>query len=311
MRRELALAAAAIVLALLVAEGIARLLGIDPYGGLRHFDGTPIRTVDGVALWSDANPRAGSGDIARAAATPGAFIVLGLGDSIMYGVRLPKQETYLEAARTILATRTQRAVEVVNLAVPGYNTLQEDAVYRELGDRLVPNVVLLHYWTDDARMYRAIGGYVVDFGDLSADGRLVARALPIAPAINDMLLLNSSLYQLLTQAVLAYDRRAVGANWSRVTKPLAAINARVRQSGGRMVVLASPNLEGETVRSNGQLTSLREFGAKVGYEVVDLASWLDGAPAADIRFDGCHFNAEGHRRVGAHLAEYFLANDLR
>ena len=78
-----------------------------------------------------------------------------------------------------------------------------------------------------------------------------------------------------------------------------------------MVVLVSPVLEGETVSSNGQLTRLREFGAKDGYEVVDVAPWLDGAPAADIRFDGCHFNAEGHRRIGAHLADYFLANDLR
>lgn len=311
MTRNLTLAAAATIAAILVAEIVARLLGINPYGGLPRFGDTPVRTVDGVVLWDDATPRAGRGDVARAAATPGAFVVLGLGDSIMYGVRLAKDDTYLEQARRVLAGRTKRPVEIVNLAVPGYNTLQEDAVYRELGDRLAPNVVLLHYWSDDARMYRAIGGYVVDFGDLSADGRLVARALPIAPALNDTLLLHSRLFQLLTQAVVAYDRRAVVADWSRVAEPLAAINARVRHTGGRLVVLASPDLGGEAALPNGQLPTLRELGAKEGFDVVDLAAWLDGGRAEDVRIDGCHFNAEGHRRIAQHLADYLLANDLR
>lgn len=311
MKRDLALAAAATLVALLVAEVVARLLGINPYGGLPLFGDTPIRTVDGVVLWDDVHPRAGREDIARAAATPGAFIVLGLGDSIMYGVRQTKEDTYLEQLRRRLADRTARAVAVINLAVPGYNTLQEDAVYRELGDRLAPNVVLLHYWSDDARMYRAIGGYVVEFGDLSADGRLVARTLPIAPALNDMLLLHSRLFQILTHALVAYDHRAVVADWSRVANPLVAIDARVRKTGGRLVVLASPDLGGDAPRPNGELPVLRQLGTEHGFDVVDLAPWLDDQPAPAVRIDGCHLNAEGHRRIAEHLAEYLLAHDLR
>jgi lysophospholipase L1-like esterase len=311
VKRELALAAGATVVAVLIAEVVLRLLGIDPYGHLPRFGETPVRTVDGVVLWDDSEPRASREDIARAAATPEAFLVLGLGDSIMYGVRLPKDETYLEQARRMLARRTTRAVEVINLAVPGYNTLQEDAVYRELGDRVAPDVVLLHYWSDDARMYRAIGGYVVEFGDLSADGRLVARALPIAPALNDRLLLHSRLYQVVTQAVLAFDRRAVVADWSRVANPLVATNERVRRAGGRLVVLASPELDAHVVRPNQQLPALRDLGTQHGFEVIDLAEWLDGAAGADVRMDDCHFNAEGHRRIAAHLAAFLLANDVR
>lgn len=311
MTRNLALAVVAAIVAVIMAEGVARLLGINPYGGLPRFGDTPVRTVDGVVLWDDAHPRAGAADVARAAASRGAFVVLGLGDSIMYGVRLSKEETYLEETRRLLAARTPRPVEVINLAVPGYNTLQEDAVYREIDGRLAPDVVLLHYWSDDGRMYRAIGGYVVDFGDLSADGRLVARALPIAPALNDALLLHSRLFQLVTQAVVTYDRRAVVADWSRVATPLAAINERVRKSGGRLVVLASPDLNGAAARPNGELPMLRELGSAQGFEVVDLATWLDGAPAPDVRFDGCHFNADGHRRIAEHLATYLLAADRR
>src|SRR5262245_37547165 len=212
-----------------------------------------MRTVDGIALWEDHDPRARPEDIARAAADHDAFTVLGLGDSIMYGVGLTKEQTYLEQMRRALAGRAARPVEVVNLAVQGYDTLQEDAVHRELGDRLAPNLVLLHYWSDDARLYRAVGGYVIDVGDMSPDGHLVVRALPIPPAINDLLLVHSRLYQLLTQAVLAYDRRVTTNDWSRVAQPLVALNERVRRAGGRLVVLASPDLGGDAIRANTEL----------------------------------------------------------
>ena len=182
VKLNLTLATAAIVISLLVAEGFTRLLGIDPGYGRRFALGdTPLRTVDGIVLWQDDDPRARPEDIARAAAAHDAFTVLGLGDSIMYGFKQTKEQTYLEQMRRALADRAGRPVEVLNLAVQGYNTLQENAVHRELGDRLAPNVVLLHYWSDDAKTYRAIGGYVVEVGDISADGRLVVRALPLPP----------------------------------------------------------------------------------------------------------------------------------
>ena len=156
MKQQLALAAASLVVGLLVAEGLTRLLGINPgYGRLLALGDTPIHTVDGIPLWQDHDPRGGPEDIARAAANHDAFTVLGLGDSIMYGVRLTKEQTYLEQMRRALAGRAARPVEVVNLAVQGYDTLQEDAVDRELGDRLAPKLILLHYWSDDSRMYRA------------------------------------------------------------------------------------------------------------------------------------------------------------
>jgi lysophospholipase L1-like esterase len=310
VKRELALAAVATVVALLVVEGALRVFGITPYGALQQMGDTPLRTVDGVVLWEDRTPRATREDVARAAARSDAFVVLGLGDSIMYGVGLAKEDTYLEQTRRLLANRTARAVEVLNLAVPGYNTAQEDAVHRELGGRPAANVVLLHYWSDDAHTYRAIGGYIVDFGDLSADGRVVVRVLPVAPALNDALLLHSRLYQLVTQAVLAYDRRAVRTDPERVARPLAALNARVREGGGRLVVLASPDLAGAAARPNAELAMLRQWGTAQGFEVVDPTPWLAGTPAAAIRLDDCHFNAAGHQRVAEGLAAYLLAHDL-
>jgi len=308
--RQLALAAAATLLALLLVEGTARWLGIGAdYGSIRRLGEAPTRTVNGVALWQDREPRATADDVARAAAG-GAFTVVGLGDSIMYGVGQTKEQTYLETARRRLAERGAPAVEVLNLAVPGYNTLQEDAVHQELGDRLRPDVVILHYWSDDERLYRVVGGYVVDVGDMSPDGHLVVRALPLPPALNDALLIHSVLYQLLTQAVVAWDRRATPGDWSRVETPLLAINERVRRHGGRLVVLASPPLDGAAARPNPDLPALRRLAAQHGFAVIDVSEWLAGTDAPSVRMDGCHLNAEGHRLVGERLADYLLTHDL-
>ena len=320
MKQRLALAAISALVGLLIAEAVSRLPGIDP-GYARLLAGDEpgpeaargaIRTVDGVPLWQHQNPRAGPEDIARAAAAHDAFTVLGLGDSIMYGVLLAKEQTYLEQMRRALAGRVARRIEVVNLAVPGYNTLQEDAVDRELGDRLSPNLVLLHYWSDDGRLYRAVGGYVLDLGwHTSPDGHLTLRAIPLSPSINDFLLLHSHLYQLLTHVLISHDRRLASDEWSRVAEPLVALNERVRHAGGRLVVLASPNLAADAIRANQELPLLRQLAAEHGFEVVDLGAWLDGVPAATIRQDECHFNAEGHRLIGEHLAEYLLGHDLQ
>lgn len=318
--QRLALAVVAMLIGLLLVEGASRVLGFDPgYGQLVPPDDpraveafqSSIRTVDGVALWQDRNPRVTADDIARAAAARDAFVMVGLGDSIMYGMALRRNETYLERTRLALASRTTRRIEVLNLAVQGYNTAQEDAVHRELSERVTADLVLLHYWSDDGRLYRAVGGYVVDVGDMTSDGRLVVRALPVAPSINDFLLVHSRVYQLLTHAAVTYYRHTAGSDWSRVAEPLTALNARVRQAGGRLVVLASPHLDGDTPRPNMELPQLRELGSVHGFEVVDLTAWLDGVPASDVRLDHCHMNGEGHRRIAEHLTEYVLAHDLR
>jgi len=301
------------ILALVAAEILARCVGSGPkFGQLIYVRGVPTRSVDGVALWSDAHPRCDSEDIQRAAADRSAFTVVGLGDSIMYGVSQPKEATYLEQARRVLASRSKRRVEMLNLAVPGYNTLQESAVYKELDTHVRPNLVIVHYWIDDAQQYRVVGGYVVDVGNISEDrGRLVVRALPLPPAMSDFLLVHSRLYDLLTQAILAVNRKNEPDDWTRVSKPLADIQERAQLVGGRVVVLASPLLEGPDPEPNGDLPRLQRFAATRGFEVIDLSEWLRGVSSKQIGLDACHFNAEGHRLIGEHLAEYLLQHDLK
>jgi hypothetical protein len=268
------------------------------------------RIVDGVPLWDHKEPRYDRDDIRRVSQDPSAFKILGLGDSIMYGVWQTKDATYLEVARRELATRSRRPVDIVNMAVPGYNTLQEATVYKEIDDQLKPDLVLVHYWIDDSHQYRAAGGYVVDFGNVSDDGQFVAQALPVPPTANDFLLVHSRLYDLMTQAVVAYRRQSRSDDFSRVAAPLADIQERVQRAGGRLLVLVSPSLSGAYPESVSNLAAMRQFAAPRGIDVIDLTEWVRGVPTGQIAIDECHFNTEGHRLIGARLAEYLLARDL-
>lgn len=311
-----------IVVALLLAEAVARLVGLRPeYGQVISSHGIATRVVDGVPLWNDRFPRADAGDVRRAAADDTAFTVLGLGDSIMYGVRVEKDQTYLEQARGILARASPRRVEVLNLAVPGYNTRQEDAVYKEIAGQLSPDLVIVHYWDNDVHQYRAIGGHVVDFGDVSADGRFVVRALPLPPRLSDFLLVHSRLYDLLTHFAVSRQsatrtNEAMAAarttEWAAaVATPLAAIDERVKRAGGRLLVLASPVFTGPAPRPSEDLPRLRALAAGRGFEVIDLSAWLEGLDPAQVALeDRCHFSVEGHRVIGERLAEYLVHHDL-
>jgi hypothetical protein len=301
----------ATAIAILLAEALARIIGLPPeYGRLFSMNGFQTRTVDGVQLWSDTHPRYDSEDIRRVSADRRAFKIIGLGDSIMYGVQEPKEKTYLEQARQILATRSSRPVEVLNLATPGFNTAQENAVHREIDAQIKANLVLVHWWADDVRQYRSVGGYVVDVGDISEDGHLVVRALPLPPRLSDFLLIHSRLYELLTHFAVAHQRNAAASDWISVAKPLGEIQERVRRSGGRLLVLASAELNGPSPKPPIGIEPLRRTAAVLGIEVIELSDWLKDVQTKDVALDECHFNEAGHRLIGEHLAEYLLQHDL-
>lgn len=315
--QKIVLVGGGILTAFLLMEIAARLIGIPPYyGNLMPLEGVPTRTVEGVELWSSKHPRASAEEIQRAASNHGAFLIVGLGDSIMYGYSGPgstEDDTYLEQARRLLARRSSRPVEIINLAVPGYNTRQEDAAYKERENELRPNLVIVHYWINDARQYRVVGGYVVDYGDVSDDGRFVVRALPLPPRLSDFLLLHLRLYDLLTHWVVERHRAAEPTDWDEVVgQPLASIDARVRRAGGRLLILASPDLTGTSPRPIVDLPALRRFAEPRGIEVIDVSQWLAGVASAEVVLDDrVHFNPEGHRIVGERLADYLLQHDLK
>src|SRR6185295_13051929 len=75
---------------------------------------------------------------------PGAFRILGLGDSFTFGRHAP-DEVYLELLEARLRARGF-PVDVINAGVPGYDTAQELGQLRKAGLGLGPDLVLLGFF---------------------------------------------------------------------------------------------------------------------------------------------------------------------
>lgn len=84
------------------------------------------------------------------AKSPGTFRILVLGDSVTFGHGALYETSYpylLE--QQLRAWRPEVKWEVWNLGVPGYNTAQELAQLRQVGDRYHPDLVVVGFYLND------------------------------------------------------------------------------------------------------------------------------------------------------------------
>jgi hypothetical protein len=82
-----------------------------------------------------------------------AVRIVGLGDSVMFGWGVGDNETFMAVLeRSLNARRSGKRYEIVNLAVPGYNTLQEATQLETIGILYHPDIVLISYLYNDGQL---------------------------------------------------------------------------------------------------------------------------------------------------------------
>lgn len=105
------------------------------------FAGVPV-TINSLGFRDDR-------DYALAKA-PGTFRIIVLGDSVTFGHGTLSSTTYpFLLEQRLKAWRPAVKWEVWNLGVPGYNTSQELAYLREVGDRYAPDLVIVGFYPND------------------------------------------------------------------------------------------------------------------------------------------------------------------
>jgi lysophospholipase L1-like esterase len=79
--------------------------------------------------------------------------IVGIGDSLMFGWGVKDEETYLSILAELLnAHYPEITWEIINMAVPGYNTVMEVETLKEKGLQYKPDIVLIHYFWNDLRL---------------------------------------------------------------------------------------------------------------------------------------------------------------
>lgn len=181
-RRRIALrfvaVAVAPVLALALTELVLRLAGYDPFADLfsdrDRARSVVIRASHNQELVYELVPGAqahawgtevqinadGFRDRAYAVAKPpGTYRLVTIGDSITFGNHLAANEAFPEQLEELLRSN-RSTVEVLNLAVAGYDTLQEVAFLEERGLKYEPDLVVVGYCLNDVGVHSASLSYV-------------------------------------------------------------------------------------------------------------------------------------------------------
>jgi hypothetical protein len=85
--------------------------------------------------------------------TPQSKRIVGIGDSLMFGWGVRDEETYLSILSELLNSNyPECSWEIINMAVPGYNTVMEVETLKEKGLQYKPDIVLIHYFWNDLRL---------------------------------------------------------------------------------------------------------------------------------------------------------------
>jgi GDSL-like Lipase/Acylhydrolase family len=247
--------------------------------------------------------------------------VLVLGDSFVFGLGVDQEHLMTAHLQRFLTATEGHPVEVVNAGVAGYATDQELILFRELGPRLRPDLVILVMCDNDFEenledfVYHR---YYKPRFRLS-NGRLVLEGVPVprlsrAQSARLWMAERSNLWNLL-RATPAFARDLeVGESSPSEQDPMALMLALTREFAGLARTLGAGFLTANTGH-RGEHTELfqqiRPRLAAAGIRFVGLekalgeARWRD--PERDWDFPGdTHWNVDSER-----LAARVIHSELR
>ena len=248
------------------------------------------------------------------------FRILLLGDSVTFGWGVEDEVTFARRLETEWnagghATR----LEVVNTALPKYDTNQEAATLRELGLSLQPDLVLLFYVTNDlAEPSRDIvqglltgqAAHPEEQVEIPQDtwSWIAATLQPVLPAIGALLGTRTSLENRVGRILpagqsYAPETFAAGPRgWARSREALLAIRAMCEQADVPLVLFdhTLPRVESlPRFCREHDIAYEPFFLLPEDYELGITNSWLDS-----------HANAKGHHLMLERLRAALLRREL-
>jgi lysophospholipase L1-like esterase len=155
------------IAALIIAEGMVRVLGVNDQFTRKIFSENLLQKSSDPVLMYEPKP-GGRSDIDgvenlfssqglrdrefAVPKPPGVFRVIAIGDSVTYGLGVRAQESYPKVLEELLRNSGPEGVsgvEVLNMGVNGYKTLQEVEHLKVNGLKFDPDVVILGFNLND------------------------------------------------------------------------------------------------------------------------------------------------------------------
>jgi hypothetical protein len=268
---------------------------------------------------------------------PGTFRIVGVGDSSLFGWGVPFEDSGLKVLERRLNqnSRTQ-TFEVINFAVPGYNTAMEAETFVQRCLEYAPDLVLLNFNTNDydvpefMRLPRDLAtlrrSYVVDLVYSVYQGVIGVAGRPPPPFdFRHRTIAEREAARLDEDPALPNEyRHMVGAKG--VARALERLAGAARERAIPFVVFdvkAYPGLDPAYVRDelrDGQRELLERESRRLGFHFLNtypyFIDYLNQHPDANLRTVFAVSRTDGHPNTLAHsinaeaIFNYLVAHQL-
>lgn len=288
---------------------------------------------DGFATTNSRGFRGGEVDIPK---PPGRIRIVALGDSVTFGFGVNDSDTFSQQLQQQLRTRRPGAdIDVVNLAVPGYDTRQEVALLKRNLAELQPDVVLVGFYANDLPDTLDDKGSGTRIEGSASTAGQVLRMNPAPSSWIERQARRSRAVYTVSHAVKMLVHRGEGKQgssmeldllesrqsaeletaWQRVGAQLADLRGTAVKSGfvAGIVVLPPREQVLGLYSDSGYQQRLGRLAAGLGLFVIDPLPLLKASSRTQgslfIPYDRNHPSAAGHRLIAQTIVDYFKQHE--
>ncbi len=264
----------------------------------------------------------------------GRFRIVAVGDSVTFGFGVNDTETFSAQAEQLLRRALHGAdIEVVNLAVPGYETRQEVGLVKRYASALQPDLVLIGFYTNDVPDALADANSNRSGTTIAAANPVKGQVLHMNPAptswVETQLRRSRAIYTG-GHALKALLRRGEGKTgssleldllenhdsadleraWDRIAQQMADLQAAAAAASFKVgIVILPPREQVAGQFSDSQYQSkVRSIAEPLGFFVIDPLPAMAASPLRKntlfIPYDRNHPSAAGHRIIGETIADF-------
>jgi lysophospholipase L1-like esterase len=233
---------------------------------------------------------------------PQSIRIVGIGDSLMFGWGVKDEETYLSLLAEILnRDNPEFSWEIINTAVPGYNTVMEVETLKEKGLQYKPDIVIIHYFWNDFSLPNFI------------------REQEDYLALNQSFMVKYFSQNLKTIRAIAAPRHSSGINFEndpqkvpKQYKDMVGIKAYYRAMK-ELQSLSIKHTFNVVVLAYEPSDNIKEICLELGFHMLDLTplwkryasdqNFLDAKAAWRLQKDDSHPSVIGHKFIARTLSK--------